>query len=371
MAIKKITELDALTSLTDDDLFVVVNDPSGMPVTKKIAWEDIVTAIGAITALTGDVTATGPGSSAAAIANKAVTLAKMADMATASLLGRNTAGSGTPEVLNAATVRSILGLREKLTANRTYYVRTDGNDSNDGLSDSSGGAFLTIQKAVDTIANTLDIGGYTVTVQIKDGTYTSGVTLRNVVGYASPGNLVIQGNSGTPANVKISTTSADCFVAAGITTCWDVKNLKVQTTTSGNGINVYKGGYIRFSNIDFGVCANSHIIVGGSKNSIICAIGNYSISGNAQYHINIGLGDAEIIVKTITFTSNASFTIFAINNSVGMINIYGNTYNLNGHTVTGQRYYVGSNAYIYTGGGGENYFPGDSPGSSDATGLYA
>jgi len=49
--------------------------------------------------LTGDVTGSGTGSFAATIAASAVTLAKMADMATASILGRNTAGTGAPEVL--------------------------------------------------------------------------------------------------------------------------------------------------------------------------------------------------------------------------------------------------------------------------------
>jgi hypothetical protein len=46
----------------------------------------------------------------AGIADAAVTLAKMADMATASLLGRNTAGTGVPEVLSASTARSLLTL---------------------------------------------------------------------------------------------------------------------------------------------------------------------------------------------------------------------------------------------------------------------
>ncbi len=44
----------------------------------------------------------------ATIANASVTLAKMANLATASLLGRSSAGTGQPEVLSAATVRAML-----------------------------------------------------------------------------------------------------------------------------------------------------------------------------------------------------------------------------------------------------------------------
>jgi len=51
--------------------------------------------------LTGDVTGVGTGNSVATtIANSAVTLAKMANMATDSVLGRDSAGSGAPEVIS-------------------------------------------------------------------------------------------------------------------------------------------------------------------------------------------------------------------------------------------------------------------------------
>ncbi len=55
---------------------------------------------------TGEVT----GNTDLTIAAKAVTLTKMADMATASLLGRNSGAVGVPEVLSTSTVKTMLGL---------------------------------------------------------------------------------------------------------------------------------------------------------------------------------------------------------------------------------------------------------------------
>jgi len=58
--------------------------------------------------LTGDVTGSGTGSFAATIANSAVTNAKMANMATQTIKGRTTAGSGAPEDLTATQATAIL-----------------------------------------------------------------------------------------------------------------------------------------------------------------------------------------------------------------------------------------------------------------------
>lgn len=58
--------------------------------------------------LTGDVTGTGTGSFAATIANDAVTNAKLANMATQTIKGRTTAGTGDPEDLTATQATAIL-----------------------------------------------------------------------------------------------------------------------------------------------------------------------------------------------------------------------------------------------------------------------
>lgn len=73
---------------------------------------------------TGDVTSVADG--ATTIAAKAVTLAKMNDMATASLLGRSTAGTGAPEVLSKATALSLLNVEDGADVTDATNVNTAG-----------------------------------------------------------------------------------------------------------------------------------------------------------------------------------------------------------------------------------------------------
>lgn len=77
------------------------------PGTTSLAFAQLTSGSG-ITALTGDVTASGSGSAAATIANDAVSNAKLANMANSTIKGRTTAGSGDPEDMTAAQAAAIV-----------------------------------------------------------------------------------------------------------------------------------------------------------------------------------------------------------------------------------------------------------------------
>lgn len=262
---------------------------------------------------------------------------------------------------------SAVVMRELLTSTRTYYVRTDGSDSNTGLVNSSGGAFLTIQRAIDVIA-TLDINGKNVTVQVGDGTYTGAVTLKNVAGFAGPGNLIIQGNNGTPANVLISVTSNNCFTADGVTTVWDIKDLKLQTTTSGHCLSQTNGAYVRFGNVNFGTCAGSHVFNNGRGAAL--ALSAYAISGGATSHwvaYNFSQVSSALSTTAITITGTPAFTLFADCEGMSEMAVFFFTFT---GSATGTRYLVSTNSVLNTGGQLTTWLPGNAVGSNTTGGLY-
>ena len=85
--------------------------------------------------LTGDVTGSGTGSFAATIANDAVTNAKLANVATSTIKGRVTAGTGDPEDLTSTQATTLIneftsslkGLAPASGGGTTNYLRADGS----------------------------------------------------------------------------------------------------------------------------------------------------------------------------------------------------------------------------------------------------
>lgn len=261
--------------------------------------------------------------------------------------------------------------RELLAANRIYYVATTGSDSNDGLT--VGTPFLTIQKAIDTVQQKLDLSGYSVTVQIADGTYNGSIVISGPLTGANNAGfpLSIVGNLSTPANVIINNGSGDAIqvrqgavvtLAGGYT-----------LTATGNGVIAAALSQVYITGaVIFGACSSTHMyaVDGGhiEDNSA------YSITGNSANHmLATQNGSIRNASKTITIaTARAFSTAFANATLTG--SIQANALSFTGAgvaTTTGSRYVAQLNGAINTSGGGANYFPGNVAGSLTSGGQYA
>lgn len=253
--------------------------------------------------------------------------------------------------------------RYKLLADRTYYVRTDGSNSNTGLADTAAGAFLTIQKAID-VAATIDLNGFGVTVQVRSGTHAA-FTFKPMVG----GNITVVGDPTTPSNVVIS-SAGDCVTVSGPIMGF-VGGLKV-TSSAGSGLRAqYLGTLAIIAKCDFGACANFHLY--STDGGFISVQANYDISGGAAVHYYAPTG-GEIACpgNTVTILNNPTNfnAAFAYIPNAGKLLAYGQTFT-NAAFVTGGRYYADMNSIIFTNGGGANYFPGSVPGAVATGGQYA
>lgn len=250
------------------------------------------------------------------------------------------------------------GPRELLTANRTYYVRTDGSDSNNGLANTSGGAFLTLQAAWNAILK-LDLGGFSVTVQIADGTYTAGLMISSP---AIGGNVTFQGNHTTPANVLVS-TSGTCVYNSASGFILNLRDFKIASSGS-VGVNAVAGAYVSIGGMNFGACGNTQLRA--DSGSYIAVDGNYTISGNASQHWVCTMGGKiNGNTKTITLTGTPAFSGgFAALETGGVLNFFAATFS---GSATGSRYSISSGGIINLYGAGTSALPGNSAGSGGTT----
>lgn len=252
---------------------------------------------------------------------------------------------------------------EVLQAARSYFVRTDGSDSNDGLANTAGGAFLTIQKALDTVT-TLSIGSFNVTINVADGTY--GGDLFVAAPWSGPGEVILTGNTTTPANVILGGSTCVSVYSGG--------RLNVQGfrfNPSSGGVCLYAGlnGYLRLlgNSTLSGTTPAYHCWA--EKYGSINITTNYSITSAATYHYFLSMiGTITCIARTITLSGSQAYTAFVGADRLSAVDANASTYT--GGTITGSRYSATANSVIYTGGGGANVFPGNAVGTTATGGQY-
>jgi len=105
------------------------------------------------------------------------------------------------------------GGRPLLSADLNYYVRTDGSDSNNGLANTSGGAFLTVSAAL-AAAKLSDPNGHKIKINVGAGVFSSS-SPNDLTGYFSKDIQII---GATPVSLTISSFGS----ASGSTRNWSV-----------------------------------------------------------------------------------------------------------------------------------------------------
>lgn len=265
---------------------------------------------------------------------------------------------------NSPALVAPTGVRESLTAARSYYVRTDGNDGNTGRVDSSGGAFLTIQKAIDTVLQNIDAGNQTgAIISIGAGTFTGA----NIIAGPMQGGTVGLTITGVGATTIISTTSANCFTISNNAIVL-MGSMTLRTTTSGDCLNVSNGAQVYYSAMFFSTCAGSHHAIDGG--ALVKVTGNYTINGNAAAHVHQpGAGQyLHTAGITVTLTGTPAFSSF-------FIGMRGTSYSYMGATTfsgaaTGTRFTVHYGAVLDCETKSTTFLPGNAAGTVVDGALY-
>jgi len=263
-----------------------------------------------------------------------------------------------------ALYRTLTQSREMLTADRTYYVRTDGNDNNDGLANTSGGAKLTIQAAINAVAS-LDLSIYNVTIQVGNGTYTAGATVSGP--WVGSGTVTLRGDPTTPSNVLIS-TSGHCVRSTNSASI-EVAGIKFASSGAA-GVFADAAGFVKIAGkCDFGACGHSHVWATTNGRIAFGTSVPVLVSGAAPRHIFSDAGGVitgYLQAYTISGTPNFSAAWCTVTNGTVVMD----TMTISG-SATGKRYEATLNGTVLTYGGGANYFPGNAAGTTATGGQYA
>ena len=287
-----------------------------------------------------------------------------APLASPSFTGTPTTAA-TPTVLDnslklATTAYVDRTTRFKATANINLYVATTGNDSNPGT---VGSPFLTIQKAVNTLAS-YDCGVYDGTINVANGTYTAPVNLKPVLG---AGVYKVLGNTGSPGSVIISTTNANCFLASALgPMAWWLDGMELRTTTAGTCIFANGAGVtITIGTLNFGAAAGIHIRAWYGAQIQVAA--PYTVNGNCSNHIDLINGLINCTFNTITISGSPTIAKWLKMDLSSNALLNGNTYS--GSPAAGtKKYELTLNSIASTAAG---TLPGTVAGTADASSVYS
>lgn len=255
--------------------------------------------------LTGDVTGSGTGTFAATIAANAVTNADLADVPTATLKGRTTAGTGDPEDLTATQATALLN---------TFSSTTKG------LVPASGGGTTNFLRADGTFAAPPGGGG--------------GPTLAKSILGSTQGNstltpVVLTGCTFTLTPGQSLTLDAILIFTAAATTTGGALGIRVAQAAgaSANAIGAAHG-YVNLSNAAAatGLADGDNFVVTANTNVLFEVLGTATTAGDNAAHIKAvvhNLAAAHNTTVTVEFRSEVNGSLVTAQIGSGAIALIG------------------------------------------------
>lgn len=278
--------------------------------------------------------------------------------------------TGTAWMLSSGPAYSEV--RVPLTADTTFFVRSDGNDGNSGLANTSAGAFQTLQGAYDAIRQRYFANGFSVTLQLGvAGSYVG------IVHSTWPGTVIVKGDPANRSTYILTTVpGVESVVAASNGLRLEVLDVSLTSTPSASCRGVWaQGGTVLLSGIQFrGAAAGNVAAILGENSGTVFIDGSIEIYYLTDLFFN-GIGASRLYMGanspcTVTLQSAIVLTRPFVNVSeLALVSRRSCTFT--GSSATGQRYLGTLNAVINTSGGGANYFPGSVAGSVSSGAQYA
>lgn len=149
------------------------------------------------------------------------------------------------------------------SADITYYVRSDGNDNNNGLANTAAGAFKTITKAIGVIPKVVN---HKVIIYISAGTYSESVVVSGLI---------------TDNDFSIIGSGVVNIASLEVINCYGVINITglTATTTTKDSFKASSSGRVVFTSCIASVTSTFSSFFAGSSNVFIdrCTISNRSV----------------------------------------------------------------------------------------------
>ena len=265
-----------------------------------------------------------------------------------------------------------------LAAAKAYYVNasTGSDTAFDGTQPTvvgTKGPFATIQKAISTAVR-WNQNGFNIDIIVADGFYPR-FYLQPVNG---SGGIVIIGNDANPAACLVHSTAGEAMECSS--NGYSIHGFKVQSDGPAPPAHGAQG--IRIStvmtslwNIDFGACADAHIMV--DSGAVLGVAGldgqmdtTWTVSGSSPIHMLISANSYVFLgkpaLKVLNNVTVNNWVVCQVDST-----LFGSyaSQTLTG-TVTGQKYTVTMNGAVAT-GQGINYFPGTIAGTTSTGGQYS